>query len=482
MRIAIFMRWTVTCVVAALLAVTLRSITENKIYQPICTGDICIITDDVLGVLKTSVFQTRKEAPPPPTSVSFVCRGHHCCPTVLPERVSCIHISEFPQSSEICLLAHNNPTALVLLIAQQQQLQTHCPRILTVQSQADVERLSWIFSFDASALQRWDVRRVTVAVITQHRVADLARLITSLLAADYLGDTVDLRITIDTSPGNIEGHRAVTSYMEALHWPHGGKTLHHRVVRAGLVPAVLESWYPADDNEVGVLLEDDVSVSRQWYAWLKLALLQYDATDSSLIGISLYTPRIIELDPARPPLDLSVRCHNCTAALLQTPCSWGGAYFAWPWRLLHNYATHRMTLSPDQGHALDIIGAASNTWSTSWKRFLIELMYARGWVMLYPSLANETSFSTNHLSPGEHVASSSTIKHRILDYVVPLWHDSFPPAMHSLPALDALPVFNMFGQRRPSVSSLRGASVAWPSRSPDPAVQQVIDALREGME
>ena len=50
--------------------------------------------------------------------------------------------------------------------------------------------------------------------------------------------------------------------------------------------------------------------------------------------------------------------------------------------------------------------SATNGWSTSWKKFLIELCFLRGWVVLYPNFYNQTSFSTNHLEPGEHIQSN----------------------------------------------------------------------------
>ena len=51
--------------------------------------------------------------------------------------------------------------------------------------------------------------------------------------------------------------------------------LHHRVVHAGLLTAIVESWYPQSNDSYGVLLEDDVEVSPLFYAWMKMAILRY---------------------------------------------------------------------------------------------------------------------------------------------------------------------------------------------------------------
>ncbi len=57
----------------------------------------------------------------------------------------------------------------------------------------------------------------------------------------------------------------------------------------------------------------------------------------------------------------------------------------------------------------------------SWKKFLIDLMYLRGHVTLYPNFPNQTSFSTNHMEPGAHIAAAdNVIRHDIADFEVPL--------------------------------------------------------------
>ena len=62
-------------------------------------------------------------------------------------------------------------------------------------------------------------------------------------------------------------------------WTHGNVFLHHRVVHGGLLPAVVESWYPASDHSYGVLLEDDVELSPLFYAWVKMTILRYRFVD-----------------------------------------------------------------------------------------------------------------------------------------------------------------------------------------------------------
>ena len=122
--------------------------------------------------------------------------------------------------------------------------------------------------------------------------------------------------------------------------------------------------------------------------------------------------------------------------LQQLPCSWGALFFPQPWHAFHSYMRRRMldeapaVIIPKSGEpsarclrteddasactstffrwiriltltlTLTLTSAATNGWKTSWKKFLIELSYLEGYVVLYPNFPNQSSFSTNHLEPG----------------------------------------------------------------------------------
>ncbi len=101
----------------------------------------------------------------------------------------------------------------------------------------------------------------------------------------------------------------------------------------------------------------------------------------------------------------------------------------------------------------------SNRWTRSWKKYFIELVYLRGYVMLYPNYAEFASLSTNHLEAGSHVkdmpAEAHARKKKL--FTVPLM--SLPPASSTgetrtgllelpdarLPGWDDLPVLDLLG-------------------------------------
>lgn len=63
--------------------------------------------------------------------------------------------------------------------------------------------------------------------------------------------------------------------VDHFEWEHGSVFAHHRVIHGGLLPAVVESWYPHSNHSYGLLLEDDVELSPLFYAWIKMSVLRY---------------------------------------------------------------------------------------------------------------------------------------------------------------------------------------------------------------
>ena len=107
-----------------------------------------------------------------------------------------------------------------------------------------------------------------------------------------------------------------------------------------------------------------------------------------------------------------------TPFLQQLPCSWGAVYFPRFWREFQRYMAFRV--GPDQlSKRVDVPGSVSVGWTASWKKYFIELAWARGYFVLYPNFSNETSLSTNHLEPGEHIKTGDT-DHLPEHYTVPL--------------------------------------------------------------
>ncbi|CAG8538493.1 4754_t:CDS:2 [Diversispora eburnea] len=274
----------------------------------------------------------------------------------------------------------------------------------------DVNHLMWLTDLPIEALKQWNLPKFQLQVVTQDRPDSLARLIRSLKSSHYFGDEITLTINMD------RGVDPVTmEYCKTLEWKFGQKKLRHRIVQGGLMAAVVESYYPTDNNDYAILLEDDVELSPFFYIWTKYSILKYKygierVLSKRLFGISFYGTKINELHlPGRRAFDPKLSLEGTSFPLnspylCQVPCSWGAVYFPEIWKEFHYYFPAR--LQDWKGLRLQNItipDVRSNNWKNSWKRFFIELAYIRGYVMLYPNYDNFISLSTNHAEAGTHI-------------------------------------------------------------------------------
>ncbi|KAH1066760.1 hypothetical protein J1N35_031747 [Gossypium stocksii] len=325
-----------------------------------------------------------------------------------------------------------NGTALVLL-----------PR-------SSVSKVLWMADLRSTALRNWNRMRISVNIITQSRAPSLTRLLKSLSDAYYIEDEIPISFNMDSKVDE-----ATIKLVDSFEWLHGPKTLRRRIIQGGLIRAVSESWYPSSDDDFGLLLEDDIEVSPYYYLWIKYALLAYhydpQVSLPELSSISLYTPRLVEVVKERPrwnPTEFFNRSHPNTPYLHQLPCSWGAVFFPKHWREFYVYMNMRFT-EDAKANPVQIPKSRTNGWQASWKKFLIDMMYLRGYVSLYPNFPNQASFSTNHMEPGAHIsAKDNVVRHDKADFEVPLLMEDFRTLLPNgkLPPASKLPSLNLFNQ------------------------------------
>ncbi|XP_061338066.1 uncharacterized protein LOC133284945 [Gastrolobium bilobum] len=323
-----------------------------------------------------------------------------------------------------------------------------------------VSKVLWMADLRSTALPNWNRMRISISIITQNRANSLARLLKSLSNAYYLGDEVAITFNMDSKVDE-----ATIKLVGSFEWPHGPKTLRRRIIQGGLIRAVSESWYPSSDDDFGLLLEDDIEVSPYYYLWIKYALMSYhydpQVSLPELSSISLYTPKLVEVVKERPKWNATEsfkHIHPNTPYLHQLPCSWGAVFFPKHWREFYVYMNMRFT-EDAKSNPVQIPKSRTNGWQASWKKFLIDMMYLRGYVSLYPNFPHQASFSTNHMEPGAHIsAKDNVVKHNKQDFEVPLLKEDFRnflPGM-KMPPASRLPSLNLFNQP----VSLRGLKAA----------------------
>ncbi|KAF7726440.1 hypothetical protein EC973_008774 [Apophysomyces ossiformis] len=329
----------------------------------------------------------------------------------------------------------------------------------------DLQHVLWIADLPPTTLQHWNKINIELVVITDRRPHSLSRLLQSASRSYFLGDSVDMVIHMEQSADLV-----TRTMVSKFHWRNGRKVLKHRIHKGGLMPAIVESWYPASNDNYAVLLEDDIEVSPLFYAWSKYSILKYrygDDIDRHMYGVSLYSPRNLELLPAgRRPFDpnsvLQSQYESHTPYLSQVPCSWGAVYFPEHWREFHEYLIGR--LENDKLN-ISVPQSRSNRWKKSWKKYFIELVYLRAYVMLYPNFQRFESFSTNHLEFGTHIKKQRT-KSAVDNFLVPLMQrDTILSQLpyQRLPNYSDLPVLDLWGQLK-THQSLQDIAAVWHQR------------------
>ncbi|KAF7154394.1 hypothetical protein RHSIM_Rhsim01G0215800 [Rhododendron simsii] len=322
-----------------------------------------------------------------------------------------------------------------------------------------VEKVLWMADLRSTALPYWNKMRISINIITQTRAKSLLRLLKSLTDAYYVGDEVPITFNMDSRVDE-DTIKAVNSFA----WPHGPKILKRRIIQGGLIRAVSESWYPSSDDDYGLLLEDDIEVSPYYYLWVKYALLAYhydpQVSLPELSSISLYTPRLVEVVKERPKWNATEFFKKTpnTPYLHQLPCSWGAVFFPKHWKEFYVYMNMRFTENAKE-NPVQIPKSRTNGWQASWKKFLIDMMYLRGYVSLYPNFPEQASFSTNHMEPGAHIsAKDNVLKHDKSDFEVPLLKEDFRNFLPGgkLPSASKLPSLNLFN-RPVSLKGLKAA-------------------------
>ncbi|XP_071102288.1 uncharacterized protein [Haliotis cracherodii] len=116
-----------------------------------------------------------------------------------------------------------------------------------------------------------------VIVLTYNRAEALTRCLASLNEAEYYGDTVHIDVWIDRSKnGDIDDY----TYTAALlcQFKFGTITVHNHTRHVGIYGQWLGTWKVKEQTEeIAIFLEDDLTVSRYFYKWLKAVHGKYDS-------------------------------------------------------------------------------------------------------------------------------------------------------------------------------------------------------------
>ena len=302
---------------------------------------------------------------------------------------------------------------------------------------------------------------IKIIVISNNRFDSLKRLLLSLTKVrNPTKRVLNICIILEARSG-----AEILDYVYNFAWVHGSKSIRKRISQGGLIVTISEAWYPASDNEYGLILEDDIEVSPYFLQWIHYSITVVHINSHStrnnlqrIIGVSLYTPRVRE--NLRERFLERINFNELTNILVnnrnspffyQTPCSWGAVYFPRPWRMFLAYMQRRLEFK----NTVTIHGSTTNTWKQSWKKYMTEYMYLNGYFLFYPNFDNAQSLSTNHVEQGVHIQNKQHHFRNKSDYTVPLVDDG--ALLYSLSQYDSkmFPYIDVFGDPILTFSSLQ---------------------------
>ncbi|KAJ5101735.1 hypothetical protein NUU61_003957 [Penicillium alfredii] len=270
--------------------------------------------------------------------------------------------------------------------------------------------LMWVASMDSTALRVWNDLRIDMVVHASESTGSLTKLLQSLDAADYLGSTPQLTIEI---PPQVDSQllQLLRREGDGLSQLAGRITLRRRIQQRSTDATesslrTVESFYPYDPTVSHVLiLSPQAELGPSFYHYLKYTTLHYKHSSHSqrlsakLLGISL------ELPSSKPTADSEQFTPPSTpimnhaesgeqeflpSFLWQAPNSNAALYFGDKWVEFHSFLSSRLA-TPTAQPAGDSQGKLMSTTYPSFMEYLLEMIRAKGYSMVYPSFPGRKS-------------------------------------------------------------------------------------------
>ncbi|KAL8701549.1 MAG: hypothetical protein Q9201_004851 [Fulgogasparrea decipioides] len=274
------------------------------------------------------------------------------------------------------------------------------------------ENMMWIARLDSASLSAWPTASVDILIhAPPYSSGSLLRLLKSIEVADYFGHRRP-HLTIELPP---EIDPPTAEYLEEIVWPpvdHSGAphvsqvTLRRRIQRRTSTVdeasvRLVESFYPARPSDSHVLvLSPHTELSPLYFHFLVYSLLEnryslstrYSEEVGNLMGLSLELPYLHLNDSYifTPPMvsrdskDAEQPSEEPTPFLWQAPNSNAALYFGDKWVEFHSFLTSRISLDPAKAPSRPKL--ISEIYP-SWLEYLLELMHARGYTLLYPNFS-----------------------------------------------------------------------------------------------
>ena len=241
-----------------------------------------------------------------------------------------------------------------------------------------------------------------IVVVGYNRINSMIRTLESARKADFLGDFVDLIISLDNS-----GNPSVKEAADMFEWPHGNKQVRLLPQRAGLKDHILSCGDFLENYDAIAVLEDDIIVAPGFYSYMKESVGCYGQNEQ-IAGISLYG---FEWNPNYNAPFFPKKTKYDTY-FMQYAQSWGQIWMKESFKRFKEWYENNKDCydQPYDG----TVPPAVYTWpKSSWLKFHIMYCVRENKYFVFPY----NSFSTNFTEKGEHYIAEQT------RYQVSLQHD-----------------------------------------------------------
>lgn len=241
------------------------------------------------------------------------------------------------------------------------------------------------------------MQNIAIVAIAYNRISSLKRLLKSLEASYYDGESgITLIISIDKSNTD-----EVEKFADDYQWQFGDKRVVKHEQNLGLKKHVLSQGSWLDEFDAIVVLEDDVVVAPDFWFYVQACVSKYHDSED-IAGISLYGFSI-EYHLRHPFIPLhdghDVYFMNCAM-------SWGQVWMRKSWREFEEWYEQNQKFTPSNELPVSICSWGDKSWLKFHTRYCIE----KNKYFVFPYI----SYSTNFSDCGVHISVDDTI------YQVPL--------------------------------------------------------------
>lgn len=218
-----------------------------------------------------------------------------------------------------------------------------------------------------------------IVIVAYNRPETMLRLLNSIKNARFDTKGIPLIISIDGG-----GLPEVIQLSEEFEWAYGEKVVIRHQANMGLKDHIIACGDLSEKFGAIIILEDDIMVSPEFYAYT-VSALDYFGNDDDVAGIALYAYAYSETAqlPFQPLYD------GYDNYFMQVPCSWGQAWTAYQWRQFREYPENALQISEE-----DPLPNVVKAWShNSWKKLFFKYLMLTSKFFVYPHLSLTTNFA-----------------------------------------------------------------------------------------